>query len=311
MTVPRLSVVMPLHNGRRWLDTALASLPSGRNGVEVIIRDSTPKPDCRDLIAKHAERLTIDYKWLPHAVSWTHKTNLGVEAATAAHACTLHQDDVWLADRFEHFEESLARHPDAVLYLKPSLIIDADGKTLGKWSLPLSEGKTDSTALRDALLIQNFIAIPAPIFRREAYLDAGGLDETLWYTPDWDLWLKLAARGPVSCDARPGTAFRVHPDSLTMRGDRVEFAQQLSIVLERHLPSGSENGRLCRASVRVNCLLARASDGHPLSALIALIEVLALGPRGTLRYLHFSRIFERVWPRLIMRMKTRARCAAA
>ena len=47
----------------------------------------------------------------------------------------------------------------------------------------------------ERLLVQNFISMPAPLFSREAALRVGGLDEDLWYTADWDFWLKLAATG--------------------------------------------------------------------------------------------------------------------
>ena len=47
----------------------------------------------------------------------------------------------------------------------------------------------------ERLLVQNFISMPAPLFSREAAIRVGGLDEDLWYTADWDFWLKLAAVG--------------------------------------------------------------------------------------------------------------------
>jgi biotin/methionine sulfoxide reductase len=37
-----------------------------------------------------------------------------------------------------------------------------------------------------ARAMQNFIAVPAPLFAREAALRVGGMDAALWYTADWD-----------------------------------------------------------------------------------------------------------------------------
>ena len=49
----------------------------------------------------------------------------------------------------------------------------------------------------ERLLVQNFIAVPSPVWRRDAWLACGGLDLDLWYTADWDIWLKLARHGPA------------------------------------------------------------------------------------------------------------------
>ena len=59
------------------------------------------------------------------------------------------------------------------------------------------------------------VTVAEPDGRRGHWL---GLDEELWYTPDWDLWLKLGEHVPVAYDPQPATAFRVHGTSLTMSG---------------------------------------------------------------------------------------------
>ena len=68
----------------------------------------------------------------------------------------------------------------------------------------------------ERLLVQNFIAIPAPLFRRDQALSVGGLDARLWYAADWDFWLKLAAMGPTVYSPRPLAGFRIHSQSQTI-----------------------------------------------------------------------------------------------
>jgi glycosyltransferase involved in cell wall biosynthesis len=299
---PFISVVMPVHRGGNWLDAALASIQSDVPGdIELVIRDSTPEQSRADVVASHAERLRIDYAYMPEVASWTRKTNLGVEAARADYVCTLHQDDLWLEGRLARAREMIGSFPDASLLLTPSLIVDDTGRTLGQWRPPFRPGRIAPTVYRDLLLVQNSIAMPAPIFRRDSYLAAGGLDESLWYTPDWDLWLKLGDQGPVVYDPQPATAFRVHGHSLTMNGDRREFAEQLEIVLARHLRAGSKTARISRASVRINTLLSEAALRNPRALLHALGTFLALGPINGSRYIRYSRIIDRVLPRLRLR----------
>jgi hypothetical protein len=131
------------------------------------------------------------------------------------------------------------------------------------------------------------------------------MDDALWYTPDWDIWLKLAAVGPVIYHGDFTTAFRVHGNSLTVTGsrDRQEFRSQMELVLDRHLSRIPMNnrariGRVARASINVNVALAAASTGSLNSLPRAVANVLALGPRGMKNYLRDSRLTERLIPRL-------------
>src|SRR5262249_28484390 len=155
----------------------------------------------------------------PDLPAWQSKTNVGVALAAADHVCWLHQDDTWLPGRANAVRTWIAVAPDAALHLAPSAIIDRDGNTRGVWRCPLPAGRKLAPELAiQRLLVQNFIAAPAPVFRKQAWLDCGGMDEQLWYTGDWDIWLKLAAAGPVIYHDRPTTGFRIHRNSQTITG---------------------------------------------------------------------------------------------
>lgn len=173
------------------------------------------------------------------------------------------------------------------------------------WRCPLPADRAiPSAEVLERLLVQCFISTPAPVFRKDAWLACGGLDEALWFTADWDIWLKLAARGPVLYHDSVTTAFRVHGGSLTMTGSRdiSDFTQQLEIVLDRHLPGLTAGAdpvvRRARVSIAVNTALASASAGNPRLLPRAASELLRLGPSGIYRYLRDSRIVERVAPRV-------------
>ena len=161
-----------------------------------------------------------------------------------------------------------------------------------------------SLAVRERLIVQNFIAAPAPVFRRDAWLACGGADEDLWYTADWDVWLKLAGLGPVRYHNLITVGFRIHASSLTATGSRnpLDFAEQMHIVLARHLPNvggGSKKiEKAAHASIVVNTALASAAAGDVSGLLRAARAVLRLGPSGIFLYLRDSRILDRVASRL-------------
>ena len=151
--------------------------------------------------------------------------------------------------------------------------------------------------------MQNFVSVPAPVFRRDAWLSCGGMDQQLWYTPDWDIWLKLAAAGPVVYHDDFTTAFRVHRSSLTIAGSRDghEFRSQMEIVLDRHLGRSPTSirkrvERAARASINVNVSLRGCVRRRPEDASSSNWGCAVARSVGDRRYLRDSRLWERLIP---------------
>jgi len=306
-----MSVVMPVHEGKEWIAATLDSLAAEpTEGIEVIVIDSSPVEDTAAIVERYADRLPFRLLRRPAVKPWQTKTNMGVEMASAEHVCILHQDDLWLPGRVATVRRWIADAPEAALHLAPSRLIDRHGRTIGKWTCPLpAERALDAEFLLERLLVQNFVSVPAPVFRRGAWMECGGMDEQLWYTPDWDIWVKLSTRGQVIYHDEATTAFRVHGSSLTVTGSRNagEFRSQMETVLDRYLeriPSDSRARieRLARTSIDINVSLAAASGGSATALASAAGNLLSLGPVGMSRYLRDSRLGERVVSRLRAKM---------
>lgn len=308
--VPWLSVVMPIHNGEHWLAATLDSVVAQDcRGIEFILIDSGEGTRCRDIALAYADRLPIRYEHRADIKPWTAKTNLGVMEARAPRIAMLHQDDLWLESRVETIRDAIEAYPEASMIVAPSHYVGPDGRKVGEWRLPFRYGLQTGMAVGRDLLVQEVIALPAPVIRRDAWLAAGGLEEGLWYTGDWDLYLKLAALGSVAVLPHPTTAFRLHGSSLTMTGSRDigDFRGQLESVYRRHEPVFAKANdralhRRAEASIAVNCALARVAAGDARAWLDAASELIRLGPVNLWHYLRLSRIIDRAWPRLRLRL---------
>jgi hypothetical protein len=308
MEKPWLSVIVPSHNGERWLGAALQSLVDQKaRDIEVVVIDGSASDASLQIVNSFSDKLNIRGQRCLDLRSWTAKTNFGVEQAKADRICILHQDDLWLPNRFANLRNWLSVQPDSAMHLHPCYIIDESGRRLGLWRCPLPDGDSPVPPhiLFERLLIQNFIGIPAPTIRRDAYLRVGGLDDRLWYTADWDLYLKIAAIGDIFYHSTPLACFRIHKESLTVVGSKnsADFKNQQKIVVDRHigkLPPDVKEAlcRLAAASIDVNTALAASIAGESLQIMKAFAAVIALGPRGIRRYLFYSRILERAFPRL-------------
>ncbi len=323
MNQPWLSVVLPTYNGASYLAQALDSIVLQQDPeVEVVAVDDGSTDETAAILATYAGRLPLQIVRRDHAGNWVESTNLGLSLARGAYACVLHQDDYWLPERLSVLKPLLYQCPEAVLALHPSWYVDGQDRRLGLWRCPLpaGDGLLPSRLVVPRLLVQNFIAMPAPIFRRQAALDGGGMRPHLWYTADWDLWLTLAAVGPIFYCPRPLACFRVHGQSQTIRSSvsSQRFRDQLDEVLDRHVrrweeAHGELPGTVRRAaqfSVEMNTTLAAHFHGQRGLLPRLLARGLLLGPAATLRYLRDSRLAERASSRLRALATPRASAAS-
>lgn len=305
MSGPWLTVVVPTFDGERYVADALRSVAAqDPDGVEVVVVDDGSTDGTLDAVAPFADRLDLRVDAGVRRGAWTAASNRGLELARAEHATFLHQDDVWLPGRVDAVRRLLDRHPDAALVVHAARFVSPAGADLGPWSLPLpgATGRAEPATVLERLVVQNWLCVDAPVFRRADALRGGGLDTDLWYTADWDLWLRLAASGPTAYDAAALVGFRVHPASqtATRSDDPSAFRRQLEVVLQRHLPAGTPAAarRAALASVELNVALASLSHGNRPAGAPLLRAAARLGPGGLARLARHSRLHERVAARL-------------
>ena len=304
---------MPTYNGERFLAAALGSVVGQHEGTELVIVDDGSTDRTLDIVHEFAKVLPIRLITPGRIGNWVAISNIGLREAKGDWACFLHQDDLWRPGRLARLRGEMENAKGA-LVVHDAMFVGPDGQELGPWTCPFSDGTILPDRFTERLLVQNFIAIPSPVFRRSIAISSGGLDESLWYSADWDFWLRLGALGPVRFIAEKLSAFRVHPASQTAAREVLpnEWEQQLKTVLDRHLRdwsvSGSLSGpvgRAAMASVAVNSALSTASRGGQIRPSAVVRALLTLGPSGWHRYFRDSRIVQRVRSRLKAQHLTR------
>ena len=118
--------------------------------------------------------------------------------------------------------------PDCVASFGQCQYIDADGLPIwlnrsGRWVVPLMQ-------FGPQLLPQ-----PGSLFDRAGFERVGGLDESLKWAFDLDLFLKLRRHGRLEFVDAPLAEFRWHQGSLSV-GSRSGSVNEASLVRRRHLP---------------------------------------------------------------------------
>lgn len=302
-----LSLIIPTYNGERFLAEALESVcAQGDIGdIECIVVDDHSTDSTLSIANAFAARLPLVVVPKNAERGWVASSNAALAAARGVYSCFLHQDDVWLPERLSMLRALMCQYPDIDCFLTAARFIDDTGAGLGRWApaMAVLPEVMPASQLIERLLVQNALAIPAPVFRTELARRVGGLDESLWYTADWDFWLKLVAAGKTGYIARETVGFRIHAGSQTVvrSGDAALFRAQMETVLHRHLGAcwlGDDYLRAARFSIDVNVALAALLHGRPRQLLSLVKPFSRLDWRMLRLYSRYSCIGQRVLPRL-------------
>jgi glycosyltransferase involved in cell wall biosynthesis len=316
MKSPWLSVIIPTYNGAAYLAQALNSIVAQRDSdIEVIAIDDGSTDDTLAILRRYERDLPLRIIERGRVGSWVANSDYAVRQATGEYAGFLHQDDFWYPGRLPILRERVRQAPGTVLWLHPVWYVDTFGRRMGRWTCPFParrEGLPAETVL-ERMLVQNFVGMPAPLFRRDAFLATDGMDSGKWYVADWDLWLSLAEKGRTAYLTRALAAFRIHPESQTVqRGrDLDDLRAQHQSVFAKHFPKWTTcDDRLkarvqaaFEASTDLNLWLMGRVQGQQASLRPLLWKLLKLGPRGWRRLLRDTRIGERLLARLRCRRR--------
>jgi hypothetical protein len=105
--------------------------------------------------------------------------------------------------------------------------IDAEGSVIGSY-------RTEEFGL-DKLAAANIICQPAAFFRREPFESVGGLDETLDFVMDFDLWIKIGRQFPCRHVPRLLATYRLHETSKTISSATLlQNSEESLVVAIRH-----------------------------------------------------------------------------
>ena len=222
---PRTVIVVPTL-GRRpdYLEQTLQSVVGQSEPVELVVVCPTQAKAARELAGRFGARIVNDPGNLPAAI------NLGVAASDAnrvEYVTWLGDDDLLEPESLTWTIAALDRDPESVLAYGWCRYIDPEGR-------PLWVNKTGKHA--EVVLAWGPQLIPQPgmVVRRRAWDDVGGVDASLSLAFDFDLILKLRRVGRMVCVDRIVSAFRWHPDSLTV-SSRSRNLDESELVKRRYL----------------------------------------------------------------------------
>lgn len=213
--MPRLSVIMSVYNGERYLQAALDSiLQQTFEDFDFLIVNDASSDGTAAILKAAAQRD-------PRVRVFNNASNLGLTAslnqllmiAEGEYIARMDADDLSLPQRFAKQVAYLDAHPACVLVGADMAIINAEGEQIDT----MRRAEKDAVVAWRMLFYNHLAGHSQVMFRTDAALAVGGYDEARRYSQDYDLWLRLQALGTLSIMPEILLHYRRHEASITAR----------------------------------------------------------------------------------------------
>jgi len=192
---PRVSVVMPVFNGERFIAEAVESvLASDFRDFELLLLIDGGTTDGSSLAATRAAAGDARVRMIdhPHVVPSVAR-NIGLKEARGELIANLDCDDAMFPQRLGCQVAYLDSHPECVAVGSRVLVVDAEGRPLRMIIRDFTHEEIDRAHIEGR---GGAMGNPAATFRRQAALGIGGYSEDLpTIGEDFDLWLRMAEVG--------------------------------------------------------------------------------------------------------------------
>jgi glycosyltransferase involved in cell wall biosynthesis len=199
LILPRVSVVMPVCNGERFLPAALDSLLlQSYENFELIVVNNGSTDGTSEVLKGYAPRFKgrLEVLEVPSPLYPSVARNLGVERSTGEYLLFFDSDDLLLPFSLHLLALFAAAFGSELVSGGFFYFAAEEGKNFLK-----EESVKGGNSLKEQLLLQfggNAYPIGATLVKRSAFESVGGFDPYFRYGEDFDLWNRLLLQGAAT-----------------------------------------------------------------------------------------------------------------
>jgi len=207
---PSISVIMAAHNAGPYLDQAIQSvLKQTHQNFELLVIDDASTDNTRDILGQYCDpRIRIIEN--SRKIGPAGARNKALAVTTGKYIAVMDADDISLPHRFEAEIEYLEQNPEVALVGSSYYEINDTDQVQR-----IVNVLTDSHAIKDQLLQQNWFGHSTVLIRKDALAALGGYDEIYRYSHDYDLFLRMSEKFKLANIEEPLVCWRSHPCSIS------------------------------------------------------------------------------------------------
>lgn len=193
MSKSRVSIVMTVFNGEKYLNESLQSLlRQDLENWELIVIENGSTDSTAELLKSYSDpRIRVIY--LRDNIGRTPALNLAIMSVSTEYIAILDADDLSHPLRLKRQVDFLDLNPVVGLVGTWSEFIDEFGTIISRKSSPLQQSKIIET-----MMVRNPMVHSSIMYRRSLYHAVGGYNERYVYAQDFDLLIKFAKNSELA-----------------------------------------------------------------------------------------------------------------
>lgn len=189
---PKVSIVMPVLNGERYIREAIRSIQAQTyKNFELLVVDDGSTDGTRAEVDRFRDKLDVKYIAHQERQGIARSMNDGVRHASGDLIGFLDHDDTWFPSFLEVQVGYLEQHPEVAMVHSDFQTIDASGQILEESVALARERKRPSGNVFRELFMDSFIVGNSVLIRKECFTRLGLFDEGLRWG-DYQMWLRIA-----------------------------------------------------------------------------------------------------------------------
>ena len=207
---PLISIITPSLNQAAFVEAAIESvLTQDYPSIEYIVVDGGSTDGTLEILKRYGGRV----RWISEQdAGQSDAIDKGVRLTRGQVLGWLNADDIYLPGAVSRVVAAFAEDSARSLVYGDAQDIDIHGHVVGP------SRQIEPWSMRRLLEFGDFIVQPAAFFLRSAYAAVGGLDQSLHYCMDYDLWIKLGQRYAVHYLDEPLAQTRIYDTTKTSSG---------------------------------------------------------------------------------------------
>jgi glycosyltransferase involved in cell wall biosynthesis len=227
---PKISIIMPVLNGERYIGEALESIAGQTyQRFELVVVDDGSADRTHELVSRFEDRIEIRHVRHEQCCGITVSVNDGLRNASGEYIAFLDHDDAWFPDFLETQVDYLETHPDVGMAYSDFQTIDPAGNVLESSVATCRKRNRPSGDVFRKLFMDSFIVANGALIRKECFDRLGGFDPTLRWA-DYHMWLRIAQHYRIDYVPKVLAKYRQHPAQNT-RSIEVERPDEESAAL--------------------------------------------------------------------------------
>lgn len=272
--MPTVSVIIPAYNCESYIaETITSVLRQTYQDFEIIVIDDGSSDQTANIAASFGPPVRLIQQTNGRVCK---ARNHGIREAKGQYICLLDHDDFWFPDKLERQVREFEQHPDVGIVYGSFILWHAnpgDGRFPSPESYDLSiypdEVDADFSGwIYHQFLLDCWMLTSTAMFRAEVFANCGTFDESLSYSEDWELWLRIAREYRFIKTNRPTTLYRQHVEQGNRMLRTVDYRTSLLAASVKKWGLCSRDG-CCVTQAQFNRTLAKYHAEYALIHLAA------------------------------------------